>query len=142
LENVFLTVKLHPVEKYDAAYYQDIAVQTGCKNYEIVSHADLYNLINDTDIVVTCFSTVGAESVYFFKPLIILDHLMQDIQNYHRDGIAFQAWNSTTLREYIELFINNKLLIDTKKYNEYIDRYAYKIDGKVADRVLEFILSL
>jgi len=141
LENVELVLKLHPAEKDDFDYYRNIAKKAACNNFRIVLEFDLYLLISISDIVITCFSTVGAETVYFNKPLIILDHLKQDIQRYHEEGIAFQTTNDKELNEVIIPLLSGELKLDKKAYQEYIQKYALSIDGKVSERVLDFIRS-
>ncbi len=86
LREAFLIIKLHPAEFNDFDFYRKLAKKSGCSNYQIVLQEDLYFLISISDIIITCFSTVGAESVYFSKPLIILDHLKQDIQKYVKEA--------------------------------------------------------
>ena len=140
--DVTLIIKLHPAELNDIKYYESIALEAGCTNYKIIYYYDLYLLLSKADIVITCFSTVGTEAVYFHKPLIILDHLKQDIQNYHKCGVAFQATNAEELKTYINDILNGHLKINDKAYYDFIDNYAYKIDGKVAERCIQFIRSL
>ena len=93
-------------------------------------------------MLITYFSTVGTEAVYFYKPLIILDHLKQDIQNYHKENVAFQATNSNELKNYINKILSDDLKINVKAYQNFINKYAYKIDGKVSERCLNFIKNL
>lgn len=142
LGDVHLVVKLHPAEKFDIEYYNSIAQEAGCRNYQIILNIDLYLLISLSDIMITCFSTVGAETVYFNKPLIILDHLKQDIQGYHKEGIAFQATNETELKRYLVNILSGEMNINEVAYKNYIEEYAFKIDGKVADRIIKFVRSL
>lgn len=139
IPNTQLIIKLHPAEKNDFDYYMQIAETVGCKNYELVYGADLYNLISESDIVVTCFSTVGAETTYFKKPLIILDHLKQDIQKYHEKGIAFQTLNSLELEKNIREILDGNLSFNEEAYSNYIREFAFKIDGKTAERVIKAI---
>lgn len=142
MDDVHLVVKLHPAEKFDIEYYNSIAQEAGCRNYQIILNIDLYLLISLSDIMITCFSTVGAETVYFNKPLIILDHLKQDIQGYHKEGIAFQATNETELKRYLVNILSGEMNINEVAYKNYIEEYAFKIDGKVADRIIKFVRSL
>ncbi|MEZ5196498.1 MAG: CDP-glycerol glycerophosphotransferase family protein [Bacteroidales bacterium] len=142
LADVHLVVKLHPAEKNDFGYYHNIAQKAGCANYQILEQFDLYLLISLSEIMITCFSTVGAETVYFNKPLIILDHLKQDIQGYLREGIAFQAANSQELQHYLQKLIAGDIHFNETAYKKYIEKYAFKIDGKVADRIIHFINNL
>ncbi len=140
-KDIFLYVKLHPNELNDFNYYHSIAKEAGCSNYEIIYYYDLYLLLSRSDIVITCFSTVGTEAVYFNKPLIILDYLKHDIQNYYKSGVAFQAKGIDELRNYIKDILSGKLLYNKKAHEDFINLYAYKIDGKVSERCIDFIKS-
>lgn len=142
INGAFLLLKLHPAEFDDFEYYKSIADEVGCYNYKLIYFFDLYLLLAMVDIVITCFSTVGSEAVYFSKPLIILDHLKQDIQNYHANRVAWQATDADELNYYIREFLSGNLKIDNSAYDKFIQNYAFKIDGNVAQRCLSFIRSL
>jgi len=141
LPNTQLIVKLHPREFGDAAYYTDIAAKAGCVNYTIDKTSDLYQLIASCDVLITCFSTVGTETVYFYKPLVILDHLSQDIMGYAAEGVAFQATNAESLTKILSGIFKGTLRIDRARYDTFIQKYAYRIDGKVAERCVEAIVD-
>lgn len=136
-----LIVKLHPREYDDSDYYEAIANEIGCSNYMLDTTSDLYQLIASCDVVITCFSTVGTETVYFYKPLIILDHLKQDIAGYAAEGVAFQATNADTLTTILSGILRGTLKIDRRKYDSFIQKYAFQIDGRVAERCIEAITS-
>lgn len=136
-----LIVKLHPREFNDADYYDNIAKEARCSNYVLDTTSDLYLLIAKCDVLITCFSTVGTETVYFYKPLIILDHLKQDIMGYAAEGVAFQASDSLRLTEILSGIFKGTLKIDRDKYDTFIQKYAYRIDGNVADRCIKAITS-
>lgn len=137
-----LIVKPHPREFNDADYYGAIAKEARCTNYVLDTTSDLYLLIAKCDVLITCFSTVGTETVYFYKPLIILDHLKQDIMGYAAEGVAFQASDSLRLTEILSGIFKGTLKIDRAKYDTFIQKYAYRIDGKVAKRCIEAITSV
>jgi len=139
LKNVMLIIKLHPVEKNDFNYYHDIAKEVGCTNYKLVLDYDLYLLLFISSAVITCFSTVGLETAYFKKPLVILDHLKQDIQGYYKEGIAMQASNSTELKSYLNGIINREITIDETSYSKYVSKYVCRIDGQASNRILQII---
>jgi hypothetical protein len=136
-----LIVKLHPREFLDADYYEAIAREARCTNYVLDTTSDLYQLIASCDVLITCFSTVGTETVYFHKPLIILDHLNQDIMGYAAEGVAFHATDSISLTNILSGIFRGTLKIDREKYDAFIQKYAYRIDGKVAERCIEAITS-
>jgi CDP-glycerol glycerophosphotransferase (TagB/SpsB family) len=142
IPGAFLLVKLHPNERHDTGYYKNIAQQARLERIKITLDLDLYMLISVCDILITCFSTVGTETIYFKKPLVILDHLGQDIQGYHREGVALQARNSKELKTHLSSLLNGEAGIDETAYERFIEKYAYSIDGKASDRVLDFIERL
>ena len=141
LPKVKLIVKLHPREYADSDYYASIAKDARCTNYTIDTTSDLYQLIARCNMLITCFSTVGTETVYFYKPLIILDHLKQDIQGYAAEGVAFQATDADSLTLILSGIFRGTLKIDREKYDLFIEKFAYRIDGKVAERCIEAITS-
>lgn len=141
LPNTQLIVKLHPREFADSAYYSGIATEAGCKNYVIDKTSDLYQLIASCDVLITCFSTVGTETVYFYKPLVILDHLKQDIQGYAAEGVAFQATDADSLTHILSGIFRGALRVNREKYNAFILKYACQIDGKVAQRCIQAITA-
>lgn len=142
LPNSKLIVKLHPREFADADYYRDIAKDALCTNFELNTSSDLYQLIASCDVLITCFSTVGTETVYFHKPLVILDHLNQDIMGYAAEGVAFHATNFDDLIRILSGILRGNLKIDREKYDQFIQKYAYQIDGKVAERCIQAITSV
>ena len=141
LPGVLLLFKMHPLER-DPGFYEDIANKFHAQNYLLVQDIDLYLLLHLSEIVVTCFSTVGTEAVYFHKPLVILDHLKEDILHYIEEGVAFDASNSIELKTRLEGIFSNQLVPDTNIYKEYIRRYAFRIDGEASKRLVDFMTGL
>jgi len=139
LPDTKLIIKLHPREYTDAGYYSSIASEAGCTNYSFDLTSDLYQLIASCDVLITCFSTVGTETVYFHKPLIILDHLRQDVMGYAAEGVAFQATDADSLTSILSEIIEGTLQIDRMKVDLFIEKYAFLIDGKVAERCIKAI---
>jgi hypothetical protein len=139
-ETVHLIFKLHPREN-DPEFYHDLASRYRLKNYTVSSDEELYVLLKVSDLVITCFSTVGSEALYFNKPLIILDHLKQDVQHYYRDGVAFQATDAGSLAELIRSFLDGDLITDPERLHKYLLESTGKIDGKTSERVWELITS-
>lgn len=134
--SILMVIKLHPRESNDIGYYQAIAKQIGCTNYIITIKTDLYALLSYCKVVVTCFSTVGTEAIYFKKPLVILDHLNADVLGLVKEQLAIQATNSLELSQAIASFVDERIGIDTNTYNHYIKQYAYQIDGLAGQRVI------
>ena len=137
-----LVIKPHPSEKNADRYFSILAKKIGLSNMEVLDQAELYLTLSQCDLVITSFSTVGTEAIYFNKPLIIYDPLLQDIQNYHKEGVALQAVDSDDIRRFINGFKEKTLEINKSAYNQFIENNAFKIDGKAVDRCLEFFKSL
>lgn len=140
--SILMVVKLHPRESDDVEYYHSIAKEIGCTNYLLTIKTDLYALLSYSKVVITCFSTVGTEAVYFNKPLIILDHLKADVLGLVREGLATQTTNATELSSAINAFIKGDASINSQAFTHYIEQYAYKIDGNTSQRIVSEIKSL
>ena len=108
-------------------------------DYTVSRDDELYVLLQLAEIVITCFSTVGSEALYFNKPLIILDHLRQDILNYCKDGVAFQATNSKELAEVMQSILDEHLRIDPQRLDAYLADSTFSIDGNVSERVWDYL---
>jgi hypothetical protein len=141
-KDVFIVVKLHPAERYSFEYYNTIAREVGCLNYKLVYDIDLYRLIAACQVLITCYSTVGTEAIYFGKPLIILDHLREDLLGYQAEGVAMQATGGEDVKRMVRGFLDGQFKPDKKAYKSFISRYAYRIDGHAVDRCLSFIKGL
>ena len=135
-----VVLKLHPREEDTFDYYKRIAHEAGVLDPVIVLDIDLYRLISVCDMLVTCFSTVGSEAIYFSKPLIVLDHLKQDLLGYVKHGVAFQASDAEELAKCIHRILINER-VDPDNVERYISKFAYRIDGRARFRYLETILG-
>ncbi|RLD51310.1 MAG: hypothetical protein DRI94_06405 [Bacteroidetes bacterium] len=138
--DIKLIIKLHPFEYNGYDYYNKLIIKKNLKNVEI-SNDDLYLLIAKSKLVVNCFSTVGAEAAYFYKPLIIIDYKHEDLLKYINTKIAFGAYNFSDLNKLTVEIINNNLKPEKKDIDNFINNFAYKIDGKVSDRMLNTIYN-
>jgi len=141
IPDAFLLIKLHPNEKNDFEYYASLAKRIGLEKTEISLEIELYLLISVCDMLITCYSTVGTETIYFNKPLLILDYLKQDMQNFHKEGVAFQLTNSQELKDTITGLYADTFRIDDDAYNRFVIKYAHALDGKATERSLAEISS-
>jgi len=76
LENVYLTIKLHPHESAtNVGRYGNVAKEHGMKNNVSVWHrdADAIDLVNQADLVVQSFSNVGLDAFLLKKPVITVN---------------------------------------------------------------------
>lgn len=130
-----LIVKIHPIEKVE--FYRDIAEEIGAQNYLILDEKyDLYELLAFSNVVITCFSTVGSEAIYFEKPLIVIDPLNEDKADYVKNNVALQVKNSLELETAVKKSLSESL---PQEYKDYTRKSISIIDGKVYQRYLNFL---
>jgi len=143
MRDVHIVTKLHPGEKNDFTYYKEIALEAGLQetDFTIAYDQELYKLISISEIIITHYSTVGVEAIYFNKPLIVYDPLKQDVLNFHSEGVAFQATNIDELIIIISDILDQKRLPDEVSIQRFIKARACKIDGLTSKRCLDFIKS-
>lgn len=138
IEDLELVIKLHPNE--EKPYYEQIRRELNVRAIVLKNEINLYHLLQRADIVITCFSTVGAEAIFFNKPLVVLDHLEQDVMNYIASGAGIPSKNQETLTRALRGLISGEQKISREAYASYTRDYAYALDGKVAERFWSGIL--
>jgi CDP-glycerol glycerophosphotransferase (TagB/SpsB family) len=94
-----------------------------------------------SEIVITCFSTVGSEALYFKKPIIILDHLKADLLGLIGKNLALRATNAEEVSVAIDEIINGKETALSNTIETYVYEYALKIDGLASQRILNAIIN-
>ncbi len=134
-------LKLHPAEKNQDGFYLDIAKEVGCSNFKIQNDTDLYALIASSDVVITAFSTVGTEAVYFKKPIVIWDPLNLDLLGLIKQNLAWGVKNVSDLSAALNRIINEGERKEDVVFDQFIQQYAYQIDGNSAKRICDFIQS-
>ena len=138
--DIELQLKCHPRET-NPLYYHNLAKKSGCTNYRILpANADLYETLANCNALITCFSTVGLEAVYFDKPMLVLDHLKQDLQGYVSSGVGQQVVSAEEIKEALQLIINGQKG-QSEAREQYIAEHAMAIDGSAWDRVLGVLLN-
>lgn len=140
--DIKLILRPHPAEYNDQEYFYNIAKDFPDCDFDIDIKTDLYKLINDADALITCFSTVGTETVYFNTPLIILDYLRLDSLGYVKSGVGMLAFDKESLEECINEFKENGYTPDKEAYAEFIKQRVYRIDGHCGSRILSGITEL
>lgn len=140
LHNLQAIIKIHPRESRD--YYEKIAREMDVDAIIVGKEVDLFELILCSDIMITCFSTVGSEAVCMRKPLIVIDHLEQDVMGYIQNGVALKSTDAESLERHIKDLTNGVSSIDKKKVDAFIESYAHKVDGQASERFFEFMKEL
>ena len=144
LKIFYPVVKLHPDDDFEP-YQKLLSEYLPGYKVPLLKNCDLYALLNCSDVVVTSSSTVGAEAALFDKPLMTMNFSGKPFSvRYADEGIAIEV----TKKE--DVFPTLKRILyepDTIQYlakgrKKFIERYAYKLDGKSGERVIQTLLDL
>lgn len=138
-KNAQLILRPHPAEYNNLEYFYEIAKEVDFHNLIIDIDTDLYSLLNKCNVLITCFSTVGTEAIYFHKPVIILDYLHQDSLGLIDRNIGLPAYNIEMLKEQLDFLFDRNFEIDLDLYDKFISEYAYRIDGNCSFRIKKAI---
>ena len=76
-----LIIRPHPNEK-DDHYFTSHASRIGLLNYKLERTFSLEDHFKKADILLTAYSTVGAEFVEYYKPILVLDYKQEDLVGY------------------------------------------------------------
>ncbi len=132
-------IKPHPLEN-DWSFFHDIAKEEGVSNYLILK-TELYRTLAVSDIVLTFTSTVGVEAVYFKKQLIVADPYGNDPMRYMADGVGFGYVSFEQLLALTKGILEGEKQIEASAQDAFIIDRAHQIDGRTAERYLQFIIS-
>ncbi len=131
-------IKPHPNENTEE--YYTLKKKESLINLEIITD-QLYPLIAKSDAVITYYSTVGIEALYFAKPLITNDYLELDYQGYLKEEVSKNARNREELKSIIEKLTQEEDFENQERINTFITKRVYKIDGEVTNRIIEKLLA-
>ena len=140
-----IVIKLHPVEKYFAEYITLIE-RNGWNNIHVTQERGpvvLYNLINNSDLVVNSYSTVALEAMILGKPILTINigpNLVPDIQH-----SIFAGGIHCTLQDDIAKAAQEALDSSEQwedKRRKIVQKYCYKIDGKANERLVTLMYKL
>jgi len=141
LPDVGLIVKLHPIRDDKKLIHQ---VFSKARNVTIIGKADILELINASDIVVTIWSTTAVESLLFKKPVIILNFwpgftLPTD---YVECGAFLVAKDAKTLASLAKDVLDGTASFPNEQaVSQYLQQLSYKVDGHSADRIAALALE-
>ncbi len=129
-------IKPHPKELDCERFMGNIAKKLGTSNFHVL-RGDLYKTIAATDLVIVYNSTVGAEAIYFDKPLFVLDYSHNDFSGFISSGIGTEVLDYEQLKIKVEQFLSGKMQVNTTVQVSFVKERGYQIDGKVTSRIIE-----
>jgi UDP-N-acetylglucosamine:LPS N-acetylglucosamine transferase len=132
-----LVVKLHPRE-FSEKFYKQTAKRIGVK-IKITRDSDLYDTVRISDGVIGLWSTACLEVLILNKPLITvnLTNIPYTFPYVERGG-AIGVYKEENMKKAILSFEKQKEELERRRKG-FIYEYAYKMDGKATERIIELI---
>jgi hypothetical protein len=136
-----LRLKIHPISERLDIYRQ--LVDPIDPSIEIIQHADLLPLINDSDVIVTFgVSSALFEVLLLEKPMYLMNIFDEDTTKniFLKEKVATEC---KTMEELISK-IRNRIYyrVDSERVYALVEKYMYKFDGKCSERAANHIISL
>lgn len=139
IENIALTIKVHPGEDIDP-YDNLLSSVDPHYEWEIIKEGALSEQLRRCDTSITVNSTAGLEAMSQGKPLVIIDLFSNGgIEFYEHSG----AW---TVSSKDDIAVNIENSLDPARSDEYrrrsaefLERHIYKRDGRAAERITDLI---
>ena len=125
-----LVIRPHPRET-DDDFFNKVANDVGFQDFIIDRTTDLKTHFEICSILVVAFSTVGTEFIPYFKPLLVLDYLNQDLINWIEQGVG-KAIRSR--QELLEFLYSEDLKINIISYKKFLEKY-YSVGDTVLEKV-------
>lgn len=117
-----LVIKEHPMDRC-LIELQSVLKRRGVKVI-FLSQADTRKLIKGSSLVITINSTVGIESLLYYKPVITLGKAFYNI-----DGIVYHSDNFNNLDTLIENALSTPVNRDLINRFLYYLKFHYQVDG-------------
>jgi hypothetical protein len=141
LPEVKFVIKPHPGE--DPTPYRTAIKKTRLSNVELKTSGPIEQFLLDTNLVITIFSTVGAEAMNMGIPVIVVNVSEQPPLAPYA-SICPIATNNQNLANYIEQVLNDpkhlKILIKNGK--KFAHGYFGPMNGQAAHKAADLIMNL
>lgn len=150
--HIFVIIKIHP--KYETASHELSEekikkIENKCSgfNYLISYNLDLPELLCASDIIITDYSNVGIDAIIMNKPLITVNLMKENWENYpqrmDRFGASIYVEEYKKLEEFIIGILENQEMSQNLKDNrkKIIERYNFYNDGKASERIFNFLIN-
>lgn len=142
LKNLQLVIKLHPGEGQEDPLYKE---DNSAHPVIIKGDKDIDQLLYACDAFIAKSSTTVIEVAILNKPVIILNLSEQpDVGSYVKDEIALGVYKKEDLIPAIKDVLYNERIRKklAKAREKFVYEYAYKQDGKAAQRVVSVIKQM
>lgn len=142
IPNAMIVIKIHPAET--RGFYEKI-ITTTKSDAIVLDDADLYDVLNASDVMVTYLSTAGLEAMLMNKPVAILNLTgADDIVSYVKSGAAAGMYKKENIVPVLTELLDKGKLYKKIMANsvKFIDNNAYNRDGKATERITDVIRNL
>ena len=134
-DDYHLVLRPHPAET-DDEFFKGIATEIGFTDFIIDRTSDLNTHFECADILITSYSTVGAEFIPYYKPLLVLDFLNADLVKYIEQGVGIPVRSGEEMTTILE---KGELNINRPAFDTFVDNYFYKAGDDAVRIVLETV---
>jgi len=143
IKNTTLIIKQHPGEgKMYSKQIQEYLNKYKINARLVPKNSDTNELLFNSDVVISKYSTTGIEAIALNKPLIVLNLSGKpDLVDYVSEGVALGVYQIDDLQSTIETLLKDDSMLD-KNRKKYVEKYLFKIDGKSTERVVNIVNSM
>lgn len=136
-EEYLLLIRTHPAEE-ESYFYNEIKKLNLDESKVLVdkkSPLEVHFQVSSS--LITSFSTVGIEYAKYYKPIVVLDYLEEDLLDYIKSGVGFPVRSKEDL---INLFEKDfSLDLNKSNYDMFLSDFYKKPNGMVTEEILNFI---
>ena len=151
INNFEIVIKIHPLYKTVSKYSENKikTISDNCKDekFFVIHDIEPPKLLSAADVMITDYSSMGLEAVFLGKPLISINLLKENWEEYtsrvEKYGASIYVENYKMLEKILlEILKENKHIDELKKGREkVIEKYNFGNDGKAAERIFNILMN-
>ena len=144
IKDVHLTVKMHPGEAPVKRRQYEVMLEDQAQqlSYELVTNADLGQILERSSLVVSVFSNVVLEAAIMGRLVICVNLTGSPLPiPFVEQGVAIGAETADELREVLPRCLDDAPFIGMarRRQEQYFAKNQHVVDGKAAHRVARFV---
>jgi hypothetical protein len=132
-----LIIRPHPRET-DDLFFNRIAKEEGVTSYSIERKEGLYQTMAKSNALITCFSSVAYEALYFDLPILIFDPRSEDRLSMIKNELCFHVTDEISLTKVFNELITHQPHVPSSSVKEFTKTYTHLVDGNVVSRIKKF----
>lgn len=133
-------VKAHPGEK-EVGFMKERIQELNTKGFHVTfeQKGDLFELLSETKVLITPYSTVGIEALYFGVDVMVYDPNHQDLIKMLENKVAKKCVDTSDILEGLKESDQNVFPVEKSQIDVFIEHSVFRIDGKVSERIFNHI---